>query len=80
MKKINGPRKPKPVERKDTDIVAILAKIKGKLVREKIRVIEFMSDFDKHNKNSISKEDFKRGLAVCRFDLNDNEIDTLANV
>lgn len=80
MKKINGPRKPKPVERKDTDIVAILAKIKGKLVREKIRVIEFMSDFDKHNKNIISKEDFKRGLAVCRFDLNDHEIDTLAKV
>lgn len=80
MKKINGPRKTKRPDRKDTDIVAILAKIKGKLVREKIRVIEFMCDFDKHNKNIISKEDFKRGLAVCRFDLNDNEIDTLTKV
>lgn len=80
LKRVNTPRPKKPVSKADTDIVAILAKIKGKLVREKIRVIEFLRDYDKHNQNIISRVDFKRGINVCRFDINENELDTLMTV
>lgn len=80
IKRVNAPRPKKPPTHKETDIVAILAKIKGKTVRERIRVVEFMRDFDRHNERIITREDFKRGLAVCRFDLNENELETLMKV
>jgi hypothetical protein len=70
----------KPIPRAEQDIVLILAKIKGKVVREGIRVMEFLRDFDRCNQQVISREDFKRGLSVCRFDLTENEIETLMEV
>lgn len=70
----------KPIHRSEQNIVLILSKIKGKVVRERIRVLEFLRDFDKCNQQVISKEDFKKGLSNCRFDLTKNEINTLLNV
>lgn len=80
MKKINAPKPPKPYDRKDRDIVLILAKIKGKVVRERVRVLEFLRDYDRCNENVISRENFKRALSVCQFDLNENEVETLMEV
>lgn len=80
MKKINAPKPHKPANRKDRDIVLILAKIKGKVVRERIRVLEFLTDYDRCNEQVISRENFKRALSVYRFDLNENEIETLMEV
>lgn len=80
MKKINAPKPPKPADRKDRDIVLILAKIKGKVVRERIRVLEFLRDYDRCNENVISRENFERALSVCGFDLNENEVETLKEV
>lgn len=77
MKALNEQKPPKPATRDDKDIVLILAKIKGKVVRERIRVLEFLQDFDYCNEQVIKRDNFKRGLAVCRFDLNENEIETL---
>lgn len=65
---------------KEKDIVLILAKIKGKVVRERVRVMEFLRDFDRCNEQVISRENFQRGLSVCRFDLNENEIETLMDM
>lgn len=80
MKKLNAPKPPKPATRADKDIVRILAKIKGKVVRERVRVLEFLQDFDRCNELAISRDNFKRGLDCCRFDLNEAEVETLMDV
>lgn len=71
--------RPRPT-RQEKDIVLILAKIKGKVVRERINIKEFMQPFDYHNHQNISRENFKRGLSNCRLDLTENEIDTVMDV
>lgn len=78
--KVNQERPKKPVSQTDKDIVKILAKIKGKVVRERVRVMEFLRDFDKRNHYVISKTDFQRGLSNCGFELTENEVETLMNV
>ncbi|KAK9739812.1 hypothetical protein QE152_g8706, partial [Popillia japonica] len=80
MLKLNQPKPRPPVDRREKDIVLILAKIKGKVVRERIRVMEFLKDFDRCNEQLIRREDFKRGLSVCRFELTENEVETLMEV
>lgn len=47
MKRLNAESPKKPPTRQEKDILQILAKIKGKVVRERIRVSEFMKDFDR---------------------------------
>ncbi|XP_072384086.1 uncharacterized protein [Diabrotica undecimpunctata] len=80
MNKVNAPRPKKTATRQEQDIVLIMAKIKGKVVRERIRIMEFLKDFDRLNSLVISEDDFKRGLSMCRLELTDNEIDTLLEV
>lgn len=72
--------KSKPPARHEMDIVQILAKIKGKIVRERIRVKDFMQDFDKCNNQVINCCDFKRALYMSGLNLTENEIITLADV
>ena len=64
----------------EKNIVFILAKIKGKVVRERVRVSEFLKDYDCHNEGVIKKEDFKRGLSLYNFNLTENEVETLMDV
>lgn len=78
--KLNEPKPPKPPSRHEKDIIQILAKIKGKVVRERIRVIEFLQPYDKCNEMVISWENFVRGLSVCQFDLTEVEVETLMEV
>ncbi|XP_017773462.1 PREDICTED: uncharacterized protein LOC108560438 [Nicrophorus vespilloides] len=80
MEKVNAEKPCKPVDRSEKDIILILAKIKGKVVRERIRVIEFLQDYDLCNQQVISRENFQRGLSNCRFDLSEAEVETLMNV
>ncbi|XP_044761685.1 uncharacterized protein LOC123318965 isoform X2 [Coccinella septempunctata] len=79
-KAVNAPPPKKPPTRAEKDIVQILAKIKAKVVRDRIRVIEFLRDFDRCNEQVVKREDFKRGLSDCRFGLSENEMDTLMDV
>lgn len=79
-RKLNEPRPPPPASRREKDIIQILAKIKGKVVRERIRVVEFLRNFDRCNEQVISRIDFERGLSVCRFDLTQTELETLMEV
>ncbi|XP_018562489.1 uncharacterized protein LOC108904422 [Anoplophora glabripennis] len=73
------PEKIKPT-RQEQDIVQVMAKVKGKVVRERIRVLEFLRDFDRCNERVISRENFKRGLSVCKLELTENELETLMDV
>lgn len=80
MMKLNEPIPPRPATRQEKDIVLILAKIKGKVVRERIRLIEFMEDFDVCNQQVISRINFARGLSTARMELTENEVETLCEV
>ncbi|KAB0801730.1 hypothetical protein PPYR_03916 [Photinus pyralis] len=80
MKKLNAPKPPKPVERNEKDIVMVLAKIKSKVVRERIRLLEFLRDFDRHNEEVMSRQDFKRAIDNCKLDLTEGEFETLFEV
>ncbi|CAG5034119.1 unnamed protein product [Parnassius apollo] len=64
----------------ETDIVQILAKIKGKMVREGIRPRDFLQQFDKQNELVISRADFYRGLASAGLSLTPVEMETLMEV
>lgn len=62
MKRLNAEPPKKPPNRQEKDIVQILAKIKGKVVRERIRVLEFMRDFDRFVINKLL------GINATQFD------------
>ncbi|XP_045460656.1 uncharacterized protein LOC123671052 [Harmonia axyridis] len=79
-KAVNQPPPKKPPTREEKDIVQILAKIKAKVVRDRIRVVEFLKDYDRCNEQVIKREDFKRGLSDCRFGLTENEMQTLMEI
>ncbi|XP_021203966.1 uncharacterized protein LOC101740137 [Bombyx mori] len=64
----------------ETDIVQILAKIKGKMVRDGIRPFDFLRQFDPRNELVIPRADFYRGLASAGLSLTPLEMDTLMEV
>lgn len=80
MKKLNAEKPKKKPTRDEQDIVQILAKIKGKIIRERIRVKEFLEDYDRCGEQVINRDNFKRGLANCRLPLTENEVETLMDV
>jgi Ca2+-binding EF-hand superfamily protein len=61
------------------DPVDIMNKIKNKVVKERIRVIEFMKDYDKLRSGRISSILFHRALDMCGFGLNTSEVKALAS-
>ncbi|KYM82924.1 hypothetical protein ALC53_06636 [Atta colombica] len=79
-KRLNAERPPSEPHEDETNIVLILAKIKAKVVRERIKVLEFMRQFDRHNQLVISKFDFIRGLDQLRCGLTTAEIDTITEL
>ncbi|CAH0582822.1 unnamed protein product [Chrysodeixis includens] len=74
------PARPAHEDPLQTDIVQILAKIKGKMVREGVRPREFLKQFDPRNELVIPRADFYRGLASARLSLTPIEMDTLMEV
>ncbi|XP_072929459.1 uncharacterized protein [Epargyreus clarus] len=76
-----APRRPPPAAAAHhTDIVQILAKIKGKMVREGVRPREFLQQFDPRRELVIPRADFYRGLAAAGLALAPLEMDTLCEV
>ncbi|XP_066591621.1 EF-hand calcium-binding domain-containing protein 6 [Prorops nasuta] len=63
--------------RDETDLVLILAKIKAKVVREGIKVCEFMRPYDRLNHSIISKSDFIRSLDLLRCNLSVTEMESI---
>lgn len=80
MIKLNAQQSPKPADRTEKDIVQILAKVKAKVVRERIRVLEFLEQYDRYKHDVISRTNFRRGLENCRLGLTENETETLMEV
>ncbi|EFN67507.1 hypothetical protein EAG_02894 [Camponotus floridanus] len=76
-KRINAEKPPSEPSEDETNIVLILAKIKAKIVRERIKVLEFMRQFDTHNHLVIERVDFIRGLDQFRCGLTPAEVDTI---
>ncbi|XP_026759807.2 uncharacterized protein LOC113518964 [Galleria mellonella] len=78
---VAAPRRPRvAADPLETDIVHILAKIKGKMVREGVRPRDFLRQYDKQNELVIPRADFYRGLAAAGLALTPLEMDTLIEV
>nr|CAD7447990.1 unnamed protein product [Timema bartmani] len=80
MKRLNCRETKRKSLDRERDIVEILAKIKGHVVRRGIRVIEFLEQFDPHNQYCVSREDFSRGLDNCCLQLTPTEMETLMSI
>ncbi|KZC06769.1 hypothetical protein WN55_07542 [Dufourea novaeangliae] len=79
-KKINSEKPASKADMNETNIVLILAKIKAKVVRGRVKVIEFMRQYDLHKEFVIKKTEFLRGLDQLRCNLTCTEMATLINV
>ncbi|KAL5019414.1 hypothetical protein ScPMuIL_005136 [Solemya velum] len=56
------------------DLEGVLMKVKTKVSKERIRVLEFMRDYDKLRHGRMLKMSFRRALDLCRFELRESEI------
>ncbi|XP_011302933.1 uncharacterized protein [Fopius arisanus] len=73
--------KPLPIPcRDEKDIILVIGKIKAKIVRERVKVTEFLRGFDPRNELVISRSDFVRGMDQIRCNLTPTEIETLMDV
>nr|XP_031846381.1 uncharacterized protein LOC116432948 [Nomia melanderi] len=78
--RINSERPPPEADANETNSVLILAKIKAKVVRERVKVIEFMRQYDFHNEGVIKRSQFLQGLDQLRCNLTCIEIATVMKV
>ncbi|KAK3583614.1 hypothetical protein CHS0354_039437 [Potamilus streckersoni] len=67
-------RKRLPDMNPETDLEGLLLKIQTKVSRERIRVLEFMRDYDKLRSGRMLKTSFRRALDLCRFELKESEV------
>lgn len=67
----------KVVKKEKPDIAAVMYKIKSKVVKEAVRVYEFMKDYDKLRTGRMLRTSFPRALDLCTLGLNEAEILTL---
>lgn len=74
------PRRRTTADPRETDIVQVLAKIKGAMVREGIRPRDFLRQHDSHNELTVPRADFYRALASSGLSLTPTEMDTLMEV
>ncbi|XP_046608856.1 uncharacterized protein LOC124299634 [Neodiprion virginianus] len=79
-KLINAEKSPPNPTSDESNIVLILAKIKAKIVRERIGVLEFLTPFDPRRELIIGRADFIRGLDQLRCNLSCREIETIFEV
>lgn len=56
------------------DLESILEKIKRKVFKERVRIHEWMRDYDKLRHGYIHRTNFRRALDLCRFDLTESEL------
>ncbi|XP_018321327.1 uncharacterized protein LOC108734325 [Agrilus planipennis] len=80
MKKVNAPKRPRPGTNDEKDIIQVLAKIKGKVVRERVNIMQFMRDYDRCNEEVIHRADFERALSAAGFALTPCEMETITEI
>ncbi|CAI8054084.1 hypothetical protein GBAR_LOCUS29561 [Geodia barretti] len=59
------------------DAESVLEKIKTKVMKERVRVLEFMRDYDKLRSGRIPATSFRRALDLCGFSLGQEEVTAL---
>ena len=74
LKKVNQKEMP---DVSTDDIDMIMYRIKCKIMKERIRVIEFMKDYDKLRTGRMLKTSFPRALDLCTFCLAKSEVQKL---
>lgn len=77
---INAPKKPKKPTNDELDIVQVLAKTKAAVVRKRIRILDYMENFDCHNELCIIDSDFRRGLNSAGVELSEAEVDLICHM
>lgn len=55
----------------------VLAKIKARVARRRVRIYEFLKDYDSLHSGRCLKTHFRRALDVCGFELKESEISLL---
>lgn len=63
-----------------TNIVHVIAKIKGIAVRSRVRIMDFFKNYDKHNELCILETDFLRGLNLAGIKLEHMELNLICEV
>lgn len=77
---LNKPRKAPPPRKHETDIVLVLAKVKRQVVARRIRIEDFLKDYDRNKLQFISELNFRRGLDNANIKLSEAEVDLLCKV
>ncbi|XP_076637045.1 uncharacterized protein LOC143349586 [Colletes latitarsis] len=77
---INAEKPPLEADPDETNIVLILAKIKAKVVRDRVKVSEFMRQYDVHKQRVIKRSEFIRGLDQLACNLTCTEMATIMKV
>lgn len=62
------------------NMVRVFAKIKGYAVRNRVRMIDFFKDYDKHNELCILETDLRRGLNLAGIKLELMELNLICEV
>ncbi len=62
------------------NIVHVFAKIKSIAVRNRVRILDFFKNFDKHNELCIIENDFRRGLNLAGIRLEHMELNLICEV
>ncbi|KAJ6633413.1 hypothetical protein Bhyg_16673, partial [Pseudolycoriella hygida] len=65
---------------KDTNITQVFAKIKGIVVRNRVSIMDFLRNYDKHMELCIPESDFRRGLNLAGIRLEHMELDLICEV
>lgn len=68
-------RLPEINSKKDFD--SLMLKIKTKIHKERVRVLEFMKDYDKLNSGRMKKSNFRRALDICHLAIQESELSIL---
>ncbi|CAD7090435.1 unnamed protein product [Hermetia illucens] len=77
---LNKPREAPPPKKHETDIVLVLAKVKRQVVARRIRIEDFLKDYDRNKLQFISELNFRRGLDNANIKLSEAEVDLLCKV
>ena len=59
------------------DVICCVCLLLSQVSKERVRVLEFMRDYDKLRSGRISVTSFRRALDLCGFGLSQEEVATL---
>nr|CAB3262790.1 uncharacterized protein LOC100183292 [Phallusia mammillata] len=78
LQAVNAQKKPHEIDAL-VDLNAIITKIKAKVYKERMRVYEFMKDYDKLKTGRIIKANFQRAMDLAGLELKESEVNILCD-